>query len=123
MKDINLSRRATMRTLLVAGGSCLALSQVNIWKQPKQAALSAARNQANPVMVREELALSEPEQDVFIAIKQNLVHSKTVRDEQIADFAKQVVETSPQGTDFKAAFANLQQEFQLMDYFIRYTRT
>ncbi|MGF1767365.1 hypothetical protein L4D06_08255 [Enterovibrio makurazakiensis] len=119
MKQINLSRRATMRTLLVASGSCLALSQVNIWKQPKQA-LAAARSHSTPVTVADELALTTPEQDVFIAIKQNLIHSKTVKDEQIADFAKQLVETSPKGTDFKAAFSNLQQEFQLMDYFIRF---
>ncbi|WP_028025521.1 hypothetical protein [Enterovibrio calviensis] len=119
MKQINLSRRATMRTLLVAGGSCLALSQVNIWKQPKQS-LAGARNGSTSVSVAEELALTTPEQDVFIAIKQNLIHSKKVKDEQIADFAKQFVEASPEGTDFKTAFSNLQQEFQLMDYFIRY---
>ncbi|PML81304.1 hypothetical protein [Enterovibrio norvegicus] len=119
MKDINLTRRATMRGLLVAGGSCVALSQVNVWAQPSQN-LSAHRNSKEAIEASKQLALTAPEQDVFVAIKQNLVHSKKVKDEQIADFAKKIVERSPEDTDFKAVFANLHQEFQLMDYFIRY---
>ncbi|MEZ8142431.1 hypothetical protein A1OO_07925 [Enterovibrio norvegicus FF-33] len=119
MKQIDLTRRATMRTLLIAGGSCLALSQINIWKQPKRALASTTDN-AKSLAAAEEFELSSPEQDVFVAIKKNLTYSKTVKDEQIAEFAKGMVETSPPGTDFKKAFAGLQQEFQLMEYFIRY---
>ncbi|WP_407333138.1 hypothetical protein [Enterovibrio sp. 27052020O] len=119
MKQIDLTRRATMRTLLIAGGSCLALSQINIWKQPKRALASTTDN-AKSLAAAEELELSSPEQDVFVAIKKNLTYSKTVKDEQIAEFAKRIVDTSPPNTDFKHAFSSLQKEFQLMEYFIRY---
>lgn len=68
----------------------------------------------------EEISLTTPEQDVFSVIKKNLMRSKNVTDEQIGDFSRRIVAASPEGTDFKQVFSGLQNEFHLMEHFIRY---
>ncbi|WP_281546111.1 hypothetical protein [Grimontia sp. SpTr1] len=123
MDKFDPSRRDSMRKMIIAGGACVALSQVNLWNQPQKVLTAPKVDDKEIKAAGEELALTTPEQDVFAVIKKNLMRSKNVTDEQIGDFSRRIVASSPEGTDFKQVFSGLQNEFHLMEHFIRYIHT
>ncbi|USH01141.1 DUF1002 domain-containing protein [Grimontia kaedaensis] len=120
MDKFDPSRRDSMRKMIIAGGACVALSQVKLWNQPQKALTGPKVDDKEIKAAGEELALTTQEQDVFAVIKKNLMRSKNVTDEQIGDFSRRIVAASPEGTDFKQVFSGLQNEFHLMEHFIRY---
>lgn len=67
-----------------------------------------------------QLGLNQQEQDLFVVIRRNLVHSKKVKDGQIAAFAKHVVQYCDSEADIYNALKGIEQQMAVMDHFIRY---
>ncbi|KXF80703.1 hypothetical protein [Enterovibrio coralii] len=122
MKKVDLSRRDSMKKIAIATSACAVLSQVNMSTNPEREVMATSRQTIEEQLKQEyaHLNLSPAEQEVFVTVKRNVLQSKTVKDEQIVDFAKEIVKNSPEDTQFDAMFSNLQSEFLLMDHFIRY---
>ncbi|MDD1780543.1 hypothetical protein LRP49_04945 [Enterovibrio sp. ZSDZ35] len=122
MKQVDHSRRDSMKKIAIAASACAVLSQVNLSTNPEREVLATSRQSLEEQLKQDfaHLNLSPPELDVFITVKRNVLESKKVKDEQIVEFAKEIVKNSPQDANFEVMFSNLQSEFLLMDHFIRY---
>lgn len=105
--------------MAIIGGTCAVLSQTPAITSKHQ---PAAKSDDRVKAAADKFDMTEREQDLFYVMKRNLIHSKKAKDEQIYDFVKLVAENSPKKLDFKVSLASYQNQFYLIEYFIKFIR-
>ncbi|USH01142.1 hypothetical protein K6Q96_09335 [Grimontia kaedaensis] len=125
--DINLSRVDEMRKNMIINRTCAVITQANDRGNPRETyGLQSSVRQGVPVdeteirTIAKKLSLNLQEQDLFVVIKRNLVHSKKVKDGQISAFARHVVFYCDGQTDIYHSLKGIEQQMQVMDLFIQY---
>ncbi|CZF78665.1 hypothetical protein GCE9029_00981 [Grimontia celer] len=125
--DINLTRVDEMRKSMIVNRTCAVIAKASNGGNPRKTyVLQSSVRQGAPVdeteirAIAKKLSLSLQEQDLFVVIKRNLVHSKKVKDGQISAFAKHVVLHCDEETDIYHSLKGIEQQMQVMDQFIQY---
>ncbi|WP_325892845.1 hypothetical protein [Grimontia sp. NTOU-MAR1] len=122
----NLERAGEMQKSVIIVRTCTVISQAETnSKHSEYVAQPCHPNGANIDeadirITARKLLNSEQAQDLFVIIKRNLVHSKKVKDAQVAAFVKHVIKYLDPEVDIKHLQKSLEQQLEIMDCFVRY---